>query len=83
MIKCRKRPHTAAAVQWHGHNFTQVLALLESDECTASLHDSQTIIIRAGSGINTLRIGDYVVQGENGQIKTYTAAQFAVKYERV
>lgn len=79
--KCRKRPYRAEAIQWHGLNFAEVSEMLESGDCIADLFDSNTVMIRSERGIDTLRLGDWVVRGENSQVKTYTDSVFHSKYE--
>lgn len=80
-IKCRKRPYQADAIQWHGLNFREVSGMLESCGCIANLYGTDMVMIRSELGINTLRLGDWVVRGENNQVKTYTDSIFHIKYE--
>lgn len=80
-IKCRKRPYLATAIQWHGLNFREVSDMIESGGCIANLHGSDLVIIRSARGVGTLRLGDWVVQGENQEVKTYTNGIFHIKYE--
>lgn len=81
MISCRKRPYTATAIQWDGHNFNQVCEMLEPAGCEVDLYGEDMIMLRSAEGIKTLRLGDYVVRGENGSVKTYTDKIFTTKYE--
>lgn len=82
-IKCRKRPYTATAIQWGGENFDQVCDMLESIDCTADLYGVDKVMIRSNIGIETLNLGDWVVQGENLNVKTYTDQEFQTKYEQI
>lgn len=83
IIKCRKRPYAASAIQWDGNNFDHICDLLESEDYSGDLYGADYVLIRSKEGISTLRLGDWVVQGENRAIKTYTDKIFQVKYERI
>lgn len=79
--KCRKRPYRAEAIQWHGLNFMDVVEMLEIGGCVANLYGTDMVMIRSERGVDTLRLGDWVVRGENNNIKTYTDSVFHSKYE--
>lgn len=55
--------------------------LLESGGCFGKLSGSDTVMVRGAQGISTLRLGDWVVRGENNQVKIYTNSIFHSKYE--
>lgn len=80
-IKCRKRPYHADAIQWHGLNFREVSDMIERGGCIANLYGTDMVMIRSARGVDTLRLGDWVVRGENDQVKTYTDSVFHIKYE--
>lgn len=80
MKKYRKRSYLANAVQLSLENQTEVLEFLGKE---ASPYGVNCIILREDRGISTVRIGDFVVQEENGVVKTYVPSSFHVKYEEV
>jgi hypothetical protein len=55
--------------------------MLQEAGATVNYHNEREIMVRTGTGIETLRSSDFVVRGENGRVKTYTPASFHVKYE--
>lgn len=72
----QKRAYRAVCTQWDGTNTAQILALLGD-----ATQYGENIMCRYSLGISTLRVGDWVVVGENGEIKTYRNEVFHVKYE--
>lgn len=55
--------------------------MIEIGGCIANLFGSDTVMIRGAHGVNTLRLGDWVVRGENNNVKTYADSVFHIKYE--
>ena len=73
----RKRAYKADAIQWDGTNTEVVFDAYPGAELFGSRH----IMVRHAEGISTLNIGDWVVRGENGEVKSYSDDVFKVKYE--
>lgn len=78
---CRKRGYSAEFIEYNGTNFPAVSKMLQEAGATVNYHNEREIMIRMGGGIETLHAGDYVVKGENGQVKIYVPSNFHVKYE--
>jgi hypothetical protein len=76
----RKRAYHAHAIQWDGNNLEELRELLDN----VQVHDDEHLMVRHAQGpltIQTLKVGDWVVQGENGVVKCYTDEVFRTKYE--
>ena len=74
---CRKRAYHGKHVVWDGTSFDEIKRLMP----TAELHREKYVQIRGDGWIKTMWIGDVLVKGENGDVKKYTAEEFAIKYE--
>jgi hypothetical protein len=72
----QKRPYRAKCLQWDGTNAAALDDVLQH----LTEHGSE-LLIRHHGMIETLRVGDWVVTGENGEVKCYTDEVFRVKYE--
>lgn len=80
MKQYRKRSYLAEGMQLSLGNQAEVLALLGEDACPYGLN---CIVVRGDKGISTVHLGDFVVRGENGVVKSYAPASFFAKYEEV
>lgn len=74
----QKRPYKARCVQWVGINTEEIVSLLKDVQPWGDY-----LMYRYPNGVGTLRMGDWVVVGENGQVKCYTDAVFRIKYEKL
>jgi hypothetical protein len=72
----QKRPYKAECIQWDGLNGQEICAMFDD----AVLYGSDAIMIRHQAGVSTVRLGGWVVRGENGMVKTYSDHDFTVKY---
>lgn len=79
----KKRGYLADAIQYDGTNFSAVSQMLHAGGASTNYHNEHEIMVRMENGIETLHAGDWVVTGENGQIKIYNSASFHIKYEMV
>ena len=85
----RKRPYYAKALQLTAHNFDLIIntILATNKEASASRYGADAIMVRFVNPLprqctpDTMRVGDWVVTGENGVTKVYTQEQFSIKYE--
>lgn len=86
----KRRARHAEALQFNDANIQDVLAKLHQTEgCTAEPYKGNTgmILVRntisdgMNPGIYTLYVGDWLVTGENGEMKHYSDYQFKIKYE--
>lgn len=78
----RKRPYHAEAVKWDGSNYDAIKALIpQAEKPYFTAYGNGYIAIRTTGRLDTLAIGDWVVRGENGQVKCYKPEAFESKYE--
>lgn len=91
MYNCRKRQYYAKAVQLTPDNEAQVLAILNNGTTRTTIYEGQSrcLIVRFSAptpgqrAVDTLNFGNWVVTGENGEVKCYSDKQFKIKYEEV
>jgi hypothetical protein len=72
-----KHPYLAHAIQFNGQNTAQIIELapgIRLDWVGGEIN------ARIGDNIRHLKHGDWVVKGENGNVKIYDNATFNVKY---
>jgi hypothetical protein len=74
-----KRPYMAHAIQYNGNAETimQLVPSLRLDWVGGEIN------ARIGDNIRHLKHGDWVVKGENGNVKIYDNATFNVKYTKL
>ena len=81
----QKRPYRAEVIEWLATNLDEVRTMLDD----VTLYGSDQLIVRWQDtlshkcGITTLKIGDMIVRGENGVVRTYPRAVFDVKYKKI
>lgn len=75
----QKRPYRAVCVQWNGDNADEIINMLED----AQVFREEYIVVRHQGGMHTLRLGDWVISGEDGTARFYTNEVFSIKYEGV
>ena len=80
MKKFKKRNYEADCLQLSVDNQKEALELLGEE---ASPYGVNCILLRGDHGIQTVRVGDWVVRGENGVVKSYVPASFHAKYEEI
>jgi hypothetical protein len=84
----RKRPYYAKAVQLTENNKDHVIELTKSIGGYATRFGDQ-LMVRFDTPRprqytpDTMSIGDWIVEGENGVSKVYTDEAFKVKYEEL
>lgn len=72
----RKRPYIAKqAIQCNPSNLPKILELFPDAE-----HFEPYITLRGPDWLRAMSYTDWIVQGENGQIKLYTNEEFNTKY---
>ena len=76
----KKKAYFATALQYSDETKANILSILGDD---ASVFGENYIIVRANKGVKTVRKGDWVVIGENKEIKIYTNNEFNTKYEGI
>ena len=83
----QKRPYCANAVQFTNTNTEHILTILNQN-AEALKYGPTEIMIRFAEPmqgrklIDVIKHGDWVVTGENGNIKIYTNESFYIKYEK-
>lgn len=75
----QKRPYRAMCVQWNGDNAADIIGMLDS----AHVFREEFIVVRQPGRMHTLRLGDWVLKGEDGAARFYTNENFKIKYEAV
>lgn len=76
--KFRKKPVVIEAIQWHGYNFSEVLALAQS----ASFLDG-ILHINTLEGVMRANVGDWIIKGVKGELYPCKPDIFEATYERV
>lgn len=77
----KKRQYNAHAVQWTQNNLVDVQAMLPSAEISKV---GDVAFIRYAPGeCNVMKSLDWIVKGENGDIKIYSDDIFHIKYEEI
>ncbi len=79
----QKRAYRARALQWDGTNTLDIIDALRHEHVTRLDEHPEYLIIRHAPHISCLSLGDWVVVGENGAVKTYTDVVFKTKYEEI
>jgi hypothetical protein len=72
-----KHPYLAHAIQFNGQNTAQIIELapgIRLDWVGGEIN------ARIGDDIRHLKRGDWIVKGENGNVKIYDDATFNTKY---
>lgn len=78
----RKRAYHAAAMQWRGTNTSEIAHFFPPRVEVIPYGDA--LLIRFAPGeISTMKVGDWAVRGENGEVKCYSDEQFNIKYESI
>lgn len=82
----RKKAYTAECMQWNTHSDKDNIIQTLQDHGYEVTQYGHCIMIRYNDGrdensIDTMYIGDWLVTGENGNIKRYTDDVFNIKYE--
>lgn len=75
----QKRPYRALCAQWKGDNAAEIIVMLDN----AHVFRDEFIVVRQPGRIHTLRLGDWVLKGEDGTARFYTNENFRIKYEAV
>lgn len=75
----QKRSYRAACVRWTGDNSAEIIGLFDN----AHVFREEYIVIRLPGGVHTLRVGDWVIKGEDGAARFYTHEVFSIKYEAI
>ena len=77
----KKRPYLAHAIQWDESNLESIAAMLPKAEVQMV---GRVAFIRYEPGeCDIMRPRDWIVKGENGDVKLYSDDIFRVKYEEV
>lgn len=74
----QRRPRKAECLQYTGVNTTDALAMLNDDECQ---QHTGGIIVRRKWDIALVRVGSWILKGEDGKIRILSDADFLSKYE--
>lgn len=78
--KYRKRPLEVHAQQWTGNNFKTVSRFIGA---SARIEEYKgKLKLWAGTGINTVEAGDYIIRGIEGEIYPCSKSVFEATYER-
>ena len=77
IFNCQKRAYKATSIQWDGTNTDEVIAAFPE----ACRYGSEYLMIRHKEGVSTLKMGAYIVTGENGEVKAYDEVTYHIKYE--
>lgn len=72
-------PYRAVCFQWDGTNAEVICKFIDN----ALVFREKYIVIRHKDGVNTLNIGDWVIKGEDGEIRFYTKELFQLKYRPI
>lgn len=79
--KYRKKPIVIEAIQWNGKNAFEIWDYYE-DICVY-LKDNDTLLIRTPEGDHIASIGDYIIEGVNGEFYPCKPDIFEKTYEEV
>jgi len=82
----QKHPYRAHAIQWDGKNTEEVIEVLTSAGADVQPHMECLMLRykdRVNLNIDTMKITDWIVRGENGMVKCYTDKVFNEKYEEI
>ena len=90
----KKRPYKAKCIQWDTSNTLEILDTLRLNGDEAYTHglerqNIQHIMVKFKEKLNgrpdivTIEPSDWVVVGENKEVKTYSNAQFHIKYKEI
>jgi hypothetical protein len=80
MFTHQKRPYKALAIQWNGSNAEEVASLLKVE---FRWYNDHLMLKHENGDFSTLKQSDWIVRGENGEVKTYTDYTFITKYTEV
>lgn len=74
----------AASLQWTGNNTQAVMARLAQHGIIGELYrDIYIQVYKDGSYSDTLNIGDWLVEGEDGKLRLYTDETHALMYRPI
>ena len=82
MFTHQKKPCRAICVQYNGSNNDEVFSLLSAGGFSVE-RMGEYIILRKEEHLKAITAGEWVVQGENGAVKTYSDSEFNVKYTKL
>ena len=87
-MKFRKKPVIIEAVQWNGQNFLKNGSpddniLVKGFNDSAITFDEVDLKIKTLEGIMTANLGDYIIQGIQGEIYPCKPDIFEATYEQV
>jgi hypothetical protein len=81
----RKRLYHADCYQWNGSNTQCIIDLLQKAGCSAEPFRYQLMLRWSekwhSPSIDTMSIGDWVREGENGALKVYSSEKLESRYE--
>ena len=77
MFTHMKRPYRAQAIQWDSSNTSEIMQMLSS---TSRLYNGKLMLKHKNGDFSTLSPTDWVVKGENGEVKRYSDEVFNTKY---
>ena len=84
----QKRPYRATAVQFTNTNAEHILTILNQNAEALKYGPTEIMIrfavpMQGRKLIDVITHGDWVVTGENDEVKVYTNEQFKLKYEEL
>ena len=77
MEKFRKKPVTISAVQWDGVNATTILDWIGED----AYQEGSSLFIQTLEGVHEASLGDWIIQGVNGEFYPCKPDIFDKTYE--
>ena len=77
MEKFRKKPVTISAVQWDGVNATTILDWVGKD----AYQEGSSLFIQTLEGVHEASLGDWIIQGVNGEFYPCKPDIFDKTYE--
>lgn len=82
-MKYRKKPVVVEAVKWLGHNLKACEEFCDSLQTTGNHHCTGDLLIPTLEGEMTLRVGDFIIKGVQGEFYPCKPDIFAETYELV
>jgi hypothetical protein len=79
---CKKVAYYGESVQWDGSNLLKMQELCSGLVCRLLKYDD-LLMVRLNNEIFTLKVGDWMVKGENGEVKHYTNEIYHIKYQGI
>ena len=77
MEKFRKKPVTISAIQWYGANATTILDWIGED----AYQEGSSLFIQTLEGVHEASLGDWIIQGVNGEFYPCKPDIFDKTYE--